>query len=130
MVKRVLKSWSFWVALAALVICLAAAGLLSARFVQAAPSAPTATYPCVPDLIVSANTRVVARCAVPYNSAIYWFAFPTTDSGNASRMLSMFETAKTTGSQITFYFDAADTSGGSYGCDPANCRAIWAVTMP
>ena len=83
--------------------------------------------------MVSANVRVVAHCASPYTNGaitIYWFAYPTSDSGNASRMLSLFETAKATSSTVTFYFDTNDLSGAAYGCLNADCRAIWAATTP
>jgi hypothetical protein len=84
--------------------------------------------------VVSANVRVVARCASGYvinpTTTIVWFAYPTSDSGNASRMLSLFETAKATGSTVTFYFDTNDVSGAAYGCQTTNCRAIWAATTP
>ncbi len=130
MIKRVLKSWSFWLVVLAALACLAAAGIYSARQVQAAPSAPAAFFTCNLDLIVSANVRVVGRCNPAYNGTIFWFAFPTTDSANASRMLSVLESAKATGSTVTFYFDPADTSGVSYGCQASDCRAFWAVTMP
>ena len=130
MINRILKSWSFWVAVIGLIVCLAAAGLLSARLAQAAPTAPTTTFSCTPDIIVSANVRVVAHCNPGYDNTIYWFAYPTSDSGNASRMLSLFESARATGSTVTFYFEPNDTSGTSYGCLASDCRAIWAATMP
>ena len=63
-------------------------------------------------------------------TTIYWFAYPTSDSGNASRILSLFETAKATSSTITFYFDTNDLSGAAYGCLNTDCRAIWAATTP
>ena len=135
MIKRLSQSWlAALLLLLVLALGVAAAGRLTARAVHAAPDAG-ATYTCAPDLVVSANVRVVAHCATPYNIAspaasIYWFAYPTRDSANASRMLSVFETAKATGSTITFYFDTADTSGTAYGCQAGDCRAIWAVTTP
>jgi hypothetical protein len=101
--------------------------------VAAAPTAG-ATFTCNPDLVVSANVRVVAHCPAGFminpTTVIFWFAYPTSDSANASRMLSLFETAKATGSTITFYFDTTDTSGTAYGCQANDCRAIWAATTP
>jgi len=103
---------------------------------HSAAAAPTAgvTYTCNPDVVVSATIRVVAHCPSGYfinaTTTISWFAYPTSDSANASRMLSLFETAKAPGSTITFYFDDADTSGTAYGCQAADCRAIWAATTP
>lgn len=112
-------------------------GIAVAACLAAAPEAAQAagaTYSCKPDLIVSANVRVVAHCATPFSiggtTNIFWFAFPTSDVAGSGRMLSLFEAAYAIGSNVTFYFDTADTSGASYGCLPADCRAIWAATMP
>ena len=92
------------------------------------------TFTCHPDLVVSANVRVVAHCASGYvisgGPTIFWFAYPTSDSTNASRMLSVFEVASATGATVTFYFDTNDLSGAAYGCLNADCRAIWAATTP
>lgn len=126
-----------WLPVSLLVVALAtvgAASALRAGSVQADAAAASVTWTCSPDLVVSANVRVVAHCASGYvvnpTTTIYWFAFPTSDSGNASRMLSIFETAKATGSTVTFYFDTSDLSGSTYGCLNSDCRAIWAATTP
>jgi hypothetical protein len=114
-----------------LALGVAAAGKLSARPVQAAGVG--VTFTCTPDLIVSANVRVVGHCPSTYNDAgslISWFAFPTSDSANASRMLSLLETARATNTTVTFYFITGDTSGTAYGCLAGDCRAFWAVTSP
>ena len=108
--------------------------LLRSRIVQAAAPATGVYWQCSPDTVVSANVRVVAHCAsgyaIPSGPTIYWFAYPTSDSANASRMLSLFESAKATGSTLTFYFDDSDLAGASYGCLNTDCREIWAVTTP
>jgi hypothetical protein len=112
---------------------MATAAVVRARSVQASPL-DGATHTCTPNLVVSANVRVVAHCVtgyvIPSTTTIYWFAYPTSDSANASRMLSIFETAKATGSTVTFYFDTTDLSGAAYGCQTNDCRAIWAATTP
>ena len=104
------------------------------KLVYAASPTAGVTWTCNPDLVVSANVRVVAHCASGYvidpSTTIYWFAYPTKDSSNASRMLSVFETAKATNSTVTFYFDTSDLSGAAYGCITTDCRAIWAATTP
>jgi hypothetical protein len=128
MLKRISKFW-----LAALLLITLVAGIAVARSVQAEPTAGV-TYTCSPNLVVSANERVVARCASGYvingTTTIYWFAYPTKDSANASRMLSIFEVARATGATVTFYFDTNDVSGTGYGCAATDCRAIWAATTP
>ena len=133
MVKRASILWAIGLLLVVINLGIAAVFLLRILPVRAAPASPLAgtTYTCSPDLVVSANVRVVAHCAASYpTTTISWFAYPTSDSATASRMLSIFETAKATGSTVTFYFDTADTSGASYGCQANDCRAIWAATTP
>jgi hypothetical protein len=130
MVKRASIVWAVGLLLVVINLGIAAVFLLRILPVHAATPLSPATFTCTPNGVVSANVRVVVRCPTLYNSAIFWFAYPTSDSATASRMLSVFETAKATGATVTVYFDSADTSGSSYGCDPANCRAIWAVTTP
>lgn len=133
MIKRISRIWPAVLFLLAVIASIAVVRLLRIEVVQAAAPTAGVTWTCNPNLVVSANVRVVARCATPYTNGtitIYWFAYPTSDSGNASRMLSLFETAKATGSTITFYFDTNDQSGDAYGCLHTDCRAIWAATTP
>ncbi len=136
MVKRASILWAIGLILVVINLGIAAVFLLRILPVRAAPASPLvgATFTCSPDRVVSANVQVVAHCAsglyIDPSTTIFWYAYPTSNSANASRMLSVFETAKATGSTVTFYFDTADTSGASYGCDPTNCRAIWAATTP
>jgi hypothetical protein len=126
----------FILLLALLVVALGAAAAVKLRAgtVYAAPMSAK-YYSCTPDIIVSANVRVVAHCVTGYNNTdagntINWFAYPTTDSAGASRMLSLLETARATSSAVTFYFDSLDTSGTAMGCAANDCRAIWAITAP
>ena len=134
MIKRVSRIWLALVLLLMGIASIAIVNILQAESVRAAAPTAGVTWACNPDLVVSANVRVVAHCASGYvvngTTTIYWFAYPTSDSGNASRMLSLFETAKATASTVTFYFDTADLSGAAYGCLTTDCRAIWAATTP
>ena len=134
MIKHVSRLWLALLLLLTVVAGIAAAKMLRAGLVQAAAPTAGVTWTCNPDLVVSANVRVVAHCVSGYvingTTTIRWFAYPTSDSANASRMLSVFETAKATGSTVTFYFDTADLSGSAYGCLNSDCRAIWAATTP
>ena len=116
MIKRVSRIWLALLFLLAVIASVAVVKLFRVELVQAAAPTAGVTWTCNPDLVVSANVRVVARCATPYTNGtitIYWFAYPTSDSGNASRMLSLFETAKATNSTVTFYFDTNDLSGAA-----------------
>ncbi len=112
------------------VLTLVATMTLRAGLAQAAG----VTFTCHPDLVVSANVRVVAHCPTGYaisgGPTIFWFAYPTSDSANASRMLSVFEVANATAATVTFYFYTDDLSGAAYGCANSDCRAIWAATTP
>jgi hypothetical protein len=134
-IQRTSKIRLIFLVLVLILAGVVAAETLRVRLVQASPLAGV-NWTCTPNLVVSANVRVVAYCASGYPitgtnpTTIYWFAYPTSDSGNASRMLSLFETAKATGSTLTFYFDTADLSGANYGCQNSDCRAIWAATTP
>jgi hypothetical protein len=134
MIRRISRIWLALLLLLTVIASIAAIQILRADWVRAAAPTAGVTWTCNPDLVVSANVRVVAHCASGYvinpTTTIRWFAYPTSDSGNASRMLSLFETAKATGSTVTFYFDTADLSGAAYGCLNADCRAIWAATTP
>jgi hypothetical protein len=133
MLKRASFLWAAGLLGLALILGIVAVVTLSAHPVAAAPAAG-ATFTCNPDTVVSANVRVVAHCAsgfvVDAATTVHWFAYPTSDSANASRMLSLFEDAKATGSTLTFYFDTADVSGVNYGCLATDCRGIWAATTP
>ena len=134
MTKRISRIWLALLILLTIGASFVAIGMLRAKLVRAAEPTAGVTWTCNPDLVVSANVRVVAHCANGYvidpSTTIRWFAYPTKDSGNASRMLSVFETAKATSSTLTFYFDTGDLSGSAYGCLTTDCRAIWAVTTP
>jgi len=134
MVKRASVLWAAGLLGVVLILGIVAVVKLGANPVRAASPAAGATFTCNPDIVVSANVRVVAHCASGYfinaTTTVRWFAYPTSDSGNASRMLSLFETAKATGATVTFYFDTTDLSGANYGCLTTDCRAIWAATTP
>jgi hypothetical protein len=132
--KYVSRIWLVGLFVVLVVASIATVAVLRANLVRAAAPDAGVTWTCNPDLVVSANVRVVAHCASGYvidpSTTIHWFAYPTKDSANASRMLSLFETAKATDATVTFYFDTTDLSGGAYGCQVTDCRAIWAATTP
>ncbi len=134
MIKHVSKIWFPLLFMLAGIASVVVFNEVRAKLVHAATPTAGVTWTCNPDLVVSANVRVVAHCSNGYlinpSTTIYWFAYPTKDSSNASRMLSVFETAKATNSTVTFYFDTSDLSGASYGCITTDCRAIWAATTP
>jgi hypothetical protein len=64
------------------------------------------------------------------NSAIFWFAVPTSpDSAAASRFMSLLQTSVITAKPIWLEVNPSDTSGTSFGCGAADCRHIYAVEM-
>ncbi len=134
MAKRISRIWIPLLLFLTLTAGIVVVRMVRTRLVQAASSTAGVFWTCTPNIVVSANVRVVAHCTNGYvidpSTTIYWFAYPTKDSGNSSRMLSLFETAKATNSTITVYFDTSDLSGAAYGCQTNDCRAIWAATTP
>lgn len=134
MKKPVSKIWLPILFVLLVMVSITAIAVFRANVVRAATPDAGVYWTCTPNLVVSANVRVVVRCTAGYvidpNTTIYWFAYPTKDSASASRMLSVFETAKATDATVTLYFDTTDYSGSSYGCQITDCRAIWAVTTP
>ena len=93
----------------------------------AAPLSAPAWYTCVSVHDVSVyNSRVHIKCnsTIPVITNVYYFAVPSSDSANASRYLSLFETALLSGKPLMLFVDAADTSGNTWGCSAGDCRVI------
>jgi hypothetical protein len=89
------------------------------------PAAPAVFYQCTPDNVAAFTDRVHVHCTVAYNGTIQWFAFcNANDSATASRMLSVFTTAKALNGHIGLYFDPNDASGTNCGCSSGDCRVI------
>jgi hypothetical protein len=94
-------------------------------------SAPNVIFGCTPISVGVFANRVHVRCNPAYTlpggltPTISWFAYPTSDSANASRFLSAFTTARALGTNLTLYLTPTDLSGANYGCANADCRVIW-----
>ena len=118
---------------AVILIFVAVAGiLLLASSAARAEPGPLATYVCTPDYVAVFTNRVHVHCTVASGS-IQWFAACSTGSGSAyaSRVLSIFTTAKVTAKNVRLYYDPADTSGTACGCGSTDCRVVWgAEVMP
>jgi hypothetical protein len=66
----------------------------------------------------------------PALTDIYWFAYPTSpDSAEASRFMSLLQTAVITSRPIWLQVDPTDTSGSSFGCGSGDCRRIYGMEM-
>ncbi len=70
---------------------------------------------CTTSVVIGANT-------------IWWWSYPNSDSATASRFLSLFETAKATGTTVTVFYDPNDLTGSTFGCYNSDCRRIWGAT--
>jgi len=89
-------------------------------------------FVCSPTHVAAFDTRIHVRCSTPAETTVYYFAVcAASDSAFASRVLSVFTSAKVTGKQLAIYYNPADTSGTSCGCSTADCRVIQgAEVMP
>ena len=81
MIKRVPGIWLALLLLLTVIASLVVVKMLRSELVQAAAPTAGVTWTCSPDLVVSANVRVVAHCASGYvingTTTIRWFAYPT-----------------------------------------------------
>ncbi|MCC7353372.1 MAG: hypothetical protein IT330_06395 [Anaerolineae bacterium] len=112
---------------------IAAALLAGLRFrpslaVAASPEA-VIWYRCTPANVASYVTRIHVKCTVAASGGIQYFAYPTRETANASRFLSILTTAAVAGKQVDILYDPADTSGASYGCGVSDCRPITGVAL-
>ncbi len=65
------------------------------------------------------------RCNAPHpGSSIYYFAVPASAREMASRVEAIALVAQVTGANVRIYFNLADTSGSSFGCDAGDCRTV------
>jgi hypothetical protein len=109
-----------------------ALGLLAAglAFVDVrAARAEDKTFTCNPiDVADFPGKRIHVRCS-PGDGAISWFALGVSNESEANRVLSIAATAFAAKKQLTIWYDASDLSGGSLGCQNADCRMIHGIRM-
>jgi hypothetical protein len=132
--KIVSRRESRFLALALLILTLLVSlGSANLSFLQAKPvqaaapgAAPASLFTCIPSSVAVFPTRIDVQCptAPLDDTSVYYFAVPTTDAGNAARYLSLFTTARITGSSISLWYTPGDTSGAAWGCQATNCRLI------
>ena len=105
MIERLRGNWLvILLVLLVLALGVAAAGKLTSRAVQAAQPVITSAHTCTINGIAVVNSRNHVQCGNSYSIppySIIYFAYPTSDSAGASRFLSLFLTAKATGSTVT-----------------------------
>jgi len=117
--------------LAALVIAAVLFGGLRFRPSVVAAAEPDAStwYRCTPANTTAYTSRIHVKCTVATAGGILYFAYPTRDTANASRFLSLLSTAVVAGKQVDILYDPADLSGASYGCATSDCRPIIGIAL-
>lgn len=96
--------------------------------VAAEPDAET-WYRCTPAHVAAFTGRIHIRCTAAAPGGIWYFAYPTRDTANASRFLSLLTSAEVAGKQVDILYDPANTSGVSFGCAANDCRTIIGVSL-
>lgn len=92
-------------------------------------AAPTAAAPvdvfCTPNQVVvfTEAPRLHVRCDESFGG-IFFFATSTTDTAQASRILSLIQSALIAGRTLIINYDPDDLSGAAIGCQTNDCRLI------
>ena len=92
------------------------------------PKAVLASTICTPVAAAAFDVRVHVRCSVGV-SGIYYFAVATADANRAARSLALFSTALASGHDLRIYYDPANLSGATIGCQSGDCRMADAVEL-
>lgn len=93
-----------------------------------AATLPAATTVCTPVNVGVFDTRIHVRCSTAVSGILY-FAAPTSNNNRAARLLAILSTAVAASHNLTIYYDPADTSGSSIGCQTSDCRLIQSVEL-
>lgn len=86
------------------------------------------TTVCTPIRVAVFKNRVHVQCSSAVGG-ISFFAAPTSDSANVARILSLLSTAQVAGRNVLIWYDPANTSGASFGCQTNDCRPINGVAF-
>lgn len=80
---------------------------------------------CTPNQVIvfTEAPRLQVRCDESFSGVVY-FAAPTADSAQASRILSVIQTALVAGRTLIVNYEPADLSGAGIGCQRNDCRLI------
>lgn len=85
------------------------------------------TRSCTPIEVGDFQNRIHVRCSTAVNS-ISFYALATNDNNRAARVLAILSGAWLGGHNLTIWYDPADLSGASLGCQNADCRLlVWAA---
>ena len=123
-----LYTWCRWCAYTTFAVT--TLGISSVIFTGTALAAPK-SLTCNPDDVsVYPNSRIHVHCSPGDNFlGVDYFALGVADAAEANRVLSVILSALVGRKQLTIFYDSADHSGASFGCDPSNCRAIQGVSI-
>lgn len=96
----------------------------------ARPAAAEVFIDCHIQVVGTFETRVHILCDQPFPSTtIQYFATPASNREMASRMEAIGLVAQVTGASVFVYFNLADTSGSSFGCQASDCRKITGIEV-
>lgn len=78
---------------------------------------------CTPTGVATFSSRIHVRCAQSF-SGIVFFAYKASDAAGAARYMSMATSALISGRNVRIFYDPADQSGASIGCQTNDCRLL------
>jgi hypothetical protein len=84
---------------------------------------------CTPTGVATFSNRVHVRCSASVSGGIFYFAVATTDSAQAARFVSVASSALIAGRNLEVWYDPADLSGASFGCQTNDCRRAQALEL-
>jgi endo-1,4-beta-D-glucanase Y len=117
-----LRVWGYAMLMASTVV-VSSASLTKTAF------AAQKVFNCNPDGVAMFPTsRIHVRCS-PGDGSILFFALGVSNSAEANRVLSIISTALVTKRKLQIWYDPADVSGASIGCQTNDCRLILGVQM-
>lgn len=106
------------IALALVVTCL---------LVPAVHASPT-TFACHPTEVAAFDNRIHVLCN-PTAGAIGFFAVSTANTAKADRFRELATAAIVHDKVLVIFFDSFDLSGGTFGCNNANCRNATGILL-
>ena len=100
------------------------AGLVCGLLIGATrASAAQTVVICTPKGVATFSNRIHIRCAQSF-SGVFFFAYGSKDSAGAARYMSMATSALISGRNVRIFYDPADQSGASIGCQTSDCRLL------
>lgn len=104
------------------------AGLAYGLLLNAPAANADTSFICTPTGVATFPQRVHVRCSAA-QSGIAFFAYRSSDSTGAARNLSLASSALIAGRSLRIFYNPADLSGSSVGCNKSDCRLITGMEM-